>query len=321
METDEMLNLEHPLWKLLPLHPQPCWLESLSSYLTRLAEANGLKSRNEIAALAGIHRGRPSWRFAADYPSPSLERIACLVGCSEATLLDTTFFHLARHFGHPTRLGAIQKFFQGSLSSTLRYCPCCLADHATAYYRLLWRFLAVAGCHKHGCLLLPECGHCHIPIPLHSLVPHLTRCPACQRDLRACEALLLSHKEEQGLTRVREIEMLLMPAHWAPEITSALVMGRGLMFLRQSKHLTLDEAANFLERKEQVIVAMEHGHWYGNATFLDYLRYTDFLDCSLSELVEATLLARRIEPQRTSRLDELAHLVQSEEDQRRQAIW
>jgi hypothetical protein len=160
-----------------------------------------------------------------------------------------------------------------------------------------------------------------MPIPLSALVPRLAQCPACQGDLRTCQAVLLSQKEEQGLSRTREIEMLLMPAHWAPEITSALVMGRGLRFLRQRKHLTLDEAADFLERKEQVIVAMEQGHWYGNATFLDYLRYTDFLGCSLSELVEATLLARHIEPQRTNRLDEIAHSVRSEEDQRRQAIW
>ncbi len=319
METAKMLNLEHPFWKLLPLHPQPCWLESLSSYLTRLAEANGLKSRNEIAALAGIHRGRPSWRFAADYPSSSLERIACLVGCTEATLLDTTFFHLARHFGYPTRLGAIQKFFQGSLSSTLRYCPRCLAEHGTPYHRLLWRFLSVAGCHEHNCLLLHECGHCHLSIPLHSLVPRLTQCPACQGDVRTCQAVLLSQKEERGLSRTKEIEMLLMPAHWAPEITSALVMGRGLTFLRQRKHLTLNDAADVMEKEEQVIVAMEHGQWYGHATFCDYLRYIDLLGCSLSELIEATQVARRLEPRRTSRLDEVASLVRIEEDQRRQA--
>src|SRR5260370_12960596 len=56
-EAERALVQAHGTWKLLPLHPQPQWLESWSSYLIRLAEANGLKSINELATLAGL-RGR-----------------------------------------------------------------------------------------------------------------------------------------------------------------------------------------------------------------------------------------------------------------------
>ncbi len=76
-----------------------------------------------------------------------------------------------------------------------------------------------------------------------------------------------------------------------------------------------------MERGEQVIVEMEYGNWNGAATLFDYLQYTDILDCSLSELVEATRFARSIEQKRTTRVDELAHLVRIEEDQRRHAAW
>ena len=56
-EAERALVHAHGTWKMLPLHPQPQWLESWSSYLIRLAEANGLKAINELATLAGL-RGR-----------------------------------------------------------------------------------------------------------------------------------------------------------------------------------------------------------------------------------------------------------------------
>ncbi len=121
--------------------------------------------------------------------------------------------------------------------------------------------------------------------------------------------------------RTRDLELLLMPTQWAPEVTSALLMGNGFTLLRQRKHLSIADVAHLMERGEQVIVEMEYGNWNGAATLFDYLQYTDILDCSLSGLVEATRFVRSIEQKRTNRVDELAHLVRIEEDQRRQAAW
>jgi hypothetical protein len=120
--------------------------------------------------------------------------------------------------------------------------------------------------------------------------------------------------------RTRDLELLLMPTQWAPEVTSALLMGDGFTLLRQRQHLTIADAAHLMERGEQVIVEMEYGNWNGEATLFDYLQYTDILGCSLSELVEAARFARSIEQKRTNRVDELAQLVRIEEDQCRQAI-
>ncbi len=52
METELWIDQERAIWKVLPLHPQPQPLESMTSYLTRLAEANGLQSINELGALS-----------------------------------------------------------------------------------------------------------------------------------------------------------------------------------------------------------------------------------------------------------------------------
>src|SRR2546421_608962 len=135
-------------WKMLPLHPQPQWLESWSSYLIRLAEANGLKAINELATLAGLKGGWKGVRASPDsYFVVSSERLAGITGCTASTLRDTTFYHLVRHFACPMLRAS--RFFQGSLASSLRYCPGCLAVQPIPYYRLSWRFLALSGCHPH----------------------------------------------------------------------------------------------------------------------------------------------------------------------------
>jgi TniQ len=51
MVTEPWHDRERAIWKRLPLHPQPQPLESFTSYLLRLAEANGLRSIYEIAQL------------------------------------------------------------------------------------------------------------------------------------------------------------------------------------------------------------------------------------------------------------------------------
>ena len=100
-----------------------------------------------------------------------------------------------------------------------------------------------------------------------------------------------------------------MPAEWAPEITSALVMGGGFTLLRQNTHLTIQEAASLMDRDEQIILEMEHGLWGKQATFDDYWQYTKLLDCSLSEVVGVAQPARNVGRRKPNRLDELAQLV------------
>jgi hypothetical protein len=53
MATELWVHRERAIWNMLPLRPRPQPLESMTSYITRLAEANGLQSINELAALAG----------------------------------------------------------------------------------------------------------------------------------------------------------------------------------------------------------------------------------------------------------------------------
>jgi hypothetical protein len=56
METGDW-EVPHPIWQLLPLHPPPEPFESMTSYLIRLAEANGLRSMDEFVGLLRISYG------------------------------------------------------------------------------------------------------------------------------------------------------------------------------------------------------------------------------------------------------------------------
>lgn len=306
-ETEDPLQ-KRAIWRVLPVHPQPQWLESLSSYVIRLAEANGLQVTDELAALYGMKGRWKGVRLSLDYSSFSFGRLASIAGCTLATLRDTTFYHLARHFACPVmHIPTLYRFFQGSIASSLRYCPGCLAEQPLPYYRLCWRFLAIGGCHHHGCRLLDACGHCAASLPLLPRVPQIAHCVACQGDLRTCSTSLMPTLEGTRVgRRTHDLEMLLMPAEWAPEITSALLLGDGFVLLRQDKQLSTAEVACLMERDEQIILEMEEGNWNGKATFADYCRYIDTLDCSLSQILGAAQLAGSMWRRKPNRLDEIA---------------
>lgn len=214
METEPWIDRERAIWKLLPLHPQPEVLESFTSYIARLAEVNGLKSIKELAALAGTNWSHVYAR--QDYPCPPYDGLARITGCSEARLERTTFHLIAQHLGSPLlHPQSLRQFLQGSLASTLRYCPRCLAEHSSPYYRLHWRFLAVQNCRRHNCVLLSQCGHCGAALPLVAQVPQLARCPSCQRDLRTCQASSLAAEAAQGMhTLTDDREVFLTPSQW-----------------------------------------------------------------------------------------------------------
>jgi TniQ protein len=306
-------DLERPIWKVLPLHPQPKPLEALSGYILRLAEANGLKSVNELAHLSGLRSGWRDLRLAPDYSDFPTGKLAWIAGCLPDNLRDMTFYHLARHFACPTHsFGKMSAFLERSVASSLRYCPACLAEQP--YHPLGFRFLALAGCYKHRCSLLSECGHCGASIPLLPRRPRVACCATCQGDLRTCPMLPLPQQAEVHLEkRAHDLELLLMPAEQVPEITSALLQGDGFLLLRQRKHLSLTQATHLMGRDEQVVTEMEEGNWRGKATLADYWRYTEILGSSLTDVVEAARTMRSSENKRgLSRHDERAWLRLSE---------
>src|SRR5258708_708111 len=130
----------------LPLHPRPQQLESFTSYLIRIAEANGIRRYSQLNPFFGEYRSISSF---ADYPPRSFGMLPVITNCGETELLKTTFYHVGKKFGKLYDSPWLAKFLSGVVASSLRYCPFCLQE--ALYYPLPWRFLPLAGCPKHAC--------------------------------------------------------------------------------------------------------------------------------------------------------------------------
>src|SRR5712691_5436875 len=114
MEIGPWVEHAQAIWNVLPVHPRPQPLESMTGYIIRLAEANGLKSIHELGALAG------GIRFnnlkSPDYPASAFPGLAHIASVPAAGWRDMTFFHLVQRFGRSMQPVALHKFLAGSLS-------------------------------------------------------------------------------------------------------------------------------------------------------------------------------------------------------------
>lgn len=63
----------------------------------------------------------------------------------------------------------------------LRYCPVCLLDDCSAYFRKEWRVLCITSCPRHGCRLRDSCPHCDAPV-VPSRGKYLA-CHVCRKGL------------------------------------------------------------------------------------------------------------------------------------------
>ena len=194
------------IWQQLPLHPQPATLELLTSYITRVAQANGLQTTAELVTQAfGTRYTWPSLRSFPDGSATGVLGLTTLTGCTQFNLEAMTFLPLSRHFGRANSTQTLRHFLQNSLTSHLHYCPLCLAEHNFPYYRLHWRFQILSGCLTHHCQLLDHCGHCDAYLPHFSHHPHMAVCPTCRKDLRTCQPPPLEDGELRQLTGERVI--------------------------------------------------------------------------------------------------------------------
>jgi len=69
----------------------------------------------------------------------------------------------------------------------LQYCPECLAQDGSPYFRRAWRLVWHVGCTQHGTLLLDHCTNCQAPVEPHRCVAEhrsLAVCASCEGDLR-----------------------------------------------------------------------------------------------------------------------------------------
>lgn len=266
----------------LPLHPPPQTLESFTSYLTRLAEANGKRRYSQLNPFFEKYRSISQF---VDYPPHSFGMLPVITTCNEAELLRTTFYHVGRKFMQVCGHVWLARFLFGVIASSLRYCPLCLQE--ALYYSLPWRFLLQIGCPKHACRLLEHCGLCGCPVTIFHAPFRLGICPTCGGDLRECVPSGLTKEEaEKVYAASQDLEFLLSPHPWE---TSRSVLreklGQEFRLLRYNKQLQRKDVCGETGLSMATLDAIELGQIGSRGTTLRwYFQYANYLGVPLSQI-------------------------------------
>jgi len=276
------MNMIHYCFDTLRLRPPLQPFESFTSYLTRVAEANGMRRYSQLNPFFGEYHRISSF---ADYPPRSFGMLPDITVCSESELLRTTFYHVGKKFGRVYDSPWLAGFLSGVVASSLRYCSLCLQE--AFYYSLTWRFLPLMGCPKHACRLLEHCGHCGCLVSIFSPPFRMGICSTCRGDLRKCISSGLTEVELLGVTTAsREIEFLLSPHPW--ETTEPALrekLGQEFMLLRYTKQVKRMDVCAETALSMATLEAIELGqHSSGRAILRGYVKYAGSLGVPLSHI-------------------------------------
>ncbi len=186
--------------RLWPAHPHPYQGELLSSWLVRVAHANGLKVQTFCRLAFG--NDRQVWNRDIDRLAPPwlIETMSARTGTLLKRAWRTTLmvyrgklFKDSKASGQLQWILPLKMYHRKRLGYGLQFCPRCLAEDAEPYFRLAWRVAFYTYCPKHDCMLLDRCPRCGQGVAYHRIelghpnttsAAPLCRCWACGYDYR-----------------------------------------------------------------------------------------------------------------------------------------
>jgi transcriptional regulator with XRE-family HTH domain len=283
---ERWLTMQPDYFEVLPIHPPPQPMESMTSYLTRLAQANGIPNICRLQPIIFPDRKADSLRGMKDLSPRSFDSLLVAALCAEADLLATTFYYLIRKFERPTNSTTVTSFLLGHLAPKLRYCPLCLQTDLP-YYILPWRFTILAGCPQHGCLLLDRCSYCDAEIPFLTVSLKMNQCPKCGISLSAGQVAPMDMlQKQQAQKRYRDLVFLLTPT----KETELRSFGPRLAYWRKTKRLTAKTIATDLNIQIRTALSLERRISKRQGIKFDhYLAYVDYLELTFEELFNTIL--------------------------------
>lgn len=168
--------------------------ETLGSWLTRIALANGL-SPSEFYPV--VLPGGRLYRTDLDRLAGGdlIRSMAAYGGVGEAEVADATFRRWAGllYETDDGRRKLIWLPWVGTTGGRTAFgqqaCPLCLAEDSHPYFRMTWRLGFVTACPRHGTLLIDRCPECGAPLqPLFLPPPNgrdrMIACWSCGADYR-----------------------------------------------------------------------------------------------------------------------------------------
>lgn len=173
----------------VPLQPD----EIISSWLVHAALTQGC---DPLVLTGNVWPKWRIWTQDADrfLDDERIEPLSAVSGITKESLRATTLYPVASQIaGGSLTEKAVWPWMltlgarNTKRRSGLQYCPSCLAEGSTPYYRLQWRFAWHAGCEKHGYLLHDRCYVCDAAVEPHRLIAEdhqVSICATCKADLR-----------------------------------------------------------------------------------------------------------------------------------------
>lgn len=138
-----------------PVSIDPFPDELLSSWLHRLAIANGIAPRS-FASVLGLGDGM--WSSRLDLVLP--RHVAVLLGHRTKMPHDTILKMTMTGGALAPLLLPLRENARRNRSTWMQYCPSCLAGDATPYFRRQWRIASRVSCFEHGRGLRDRCPAC-----------------------------------------------------------------------------------------------------------------------------------------------------------------
>lgn len=165
-----------------PVSIDPFPDELLSSWLHRLAIANGIAPRS-FASVLGLGDGM--WSSRLDLVLP--RHVAVLLGHRTKMPHDTILKMTMTGGALAPLLLPLRENARRNRSTWMQYCPSCLAGDATPYFRRQWRIASRVSCFEHGRGLRDRCPACRSGIATFNQDELLPQhyCARCGFDLRA----------------------------------------------------------------------------------------------------------------------------------------
>ena len=186
--------------KLWPAHPKPLPDELLTSWIVRIAAANGVKLNTLTRQLFGPDL--TPWNRDIDRQAPEwlLKVICAQTGTPQDRAYGTTLRgYQGRLFPKRLLSGQLCWILPVKVLGTTRlgygvqFCPKCLAEGQEPYFRRPWRVGYYTFCPEHLIMLHDACPECGAPVALHRRdigksideSKALSHCYVCQYDYRA----------------------------------------------------------------------------------------------------------------------------------------
>lgn len=281
---------------VFPCRPRPYFDESLSSYLLRLAEANGFATFWHL-----VQDLFPTWpqtsqlpRLRWEYPVDEWGAIPLRTQLSLNELTSLTVAPLVEKFRPLPVLSRLVNrntghFLKTIVNTTLQVCPLCLK--AQSYWRLAWRLTATRICLHHHCFLQTHCHHCCQPLTVVTSRQRLLYCTACGADLRdlpvvtaPTEVIPAQRRQQENIQFLLNPTVSLVPivGHNEASGDATLQQAIGLKFryLRFQAGMSVAMAAQMMETTAGSLKYLERGQL---VPLHFYLRYLEIFSLSWFE--------------------------------------